>query len=339
MHTNQQFPDSQPPSSRSWRALVAPYENPSRWRSARQICTSFIPYLALWALMMRTIEFSYLLTLGLGIVAAGFLTRIFIISHDCGHGSFFRSEGANRFWGVSSGILTMIPYHFWRREHARHHGTAGNLDRRGCGDIWTLTVDEYRSSGWWTRLSYRLYRNPIVMFFIGAPLIFLLRYRFPTGTRDRSERLSVLWTNVGIMCIACAMVHAIGLWHFLAILLMVIVPAGAAGVWLFYVQHQFEGVYWSRNDQWDFVAQALEGSSFYRLPRILQWFTGNIGFHHIHHLSPRIPNYNLERCHRENTLFQRVSPITLLSSLKSLRFRLWDERARRLIHYREMHRA
>lgn len=339
MHTNHKSPDSQPSSSRAWRALVAPYENPSRWRSARQICTSFIPYLALWALMMRTIEFSYLLTLGLGIAAAGFLTRIFIISHDCGHGSFFRSEGANRFWGVSSGILTMIPYHFWRREHARHHGTAGNLDRRGCGDIWTLTVDEYRNSGWWTRFSYRLYRNPIVMFFIGAPLIFLLRYRFPTGTRDRSERLSVLWTNVGILCIAGAMVHAIGLWHFLAILLMVIVPAGAAGVWLFYVQHQFEGVYWSRNDQWDFVAQALEGSSFYRLPRILQWFTGNIGFHHIHHLSPRIPNYNLERCHRENTLFQRVSPITLLSSLKSLRFRLWDERARRLIHYREMHRA
>jgi omega-6 fatty acid desaturase (delta-12 desaturase) len=292
--------------------------------------------------MVRSIDVSYAWTLALAVPAAGFLVRIFIIFHDCGHGSFFRSRGANHFWGVVTGVLTYTPYQQWRHDHAIHHATSGDLDRRGVGDIWTLTVDEYLDAPRWKRLAYRMVRSPLVLFVLAPAYVFLIQHRLPSRASGTRERWSVLWMNLALLGIVVASSFAIGLERFLLIQLPVTLIAGAAGIWLFYVQHQFEGVTWKRREEWDFVDAALQGSSFYRLPKVLQWFSGNIGFHHIHHLSPAVPNYNLEKCHRAEPLFQAVKPVTLLGSLGSLTFRLWDEQQARLVGYgrmREVRRA
>ena len=315
-----------------WRPIVERYEKPDRTRSLLQLSTSILPYLLLWGLMIWTITVSYLLTLLLAVFAAGFWLRIFIIGHDCGHGSFFKSKRANHFWGAFSGLLTLTPYLSWRHEHAMHHGSSGNLDRRGMGDIWTLTVKEYLSSPWWRRVIYRIYRNPVAMFGAGPLLLFGIWYRVPIAGGPR-ERRSVHLTNIGLLAVGLSMCTLLGIAHYLMILLPVLIVATSAGVWLFYVQHQFEGAYWERDDDWDYLRQAMEGSSFYRLPKILQWFTGNIGYHHIHHLSHRIPNYHLEKCHNENEMFRQVNEIGLLSSLKSITFRLWDEDERKLVGF------
>jgi omega-6 fatty acid desaturase (delta-12 desaturase) len=295
-----------------------------------------VPLAVLWYLVYLALPVSWWIVLPLAILGGGFLVRLFIIHHDCGHGSFFKSRRANEVWGFLTGVLTFTPYQLWRREHAVHHSASGDLDRRGVGSVWTMTVREYLAASRWQRFAYRLARNPFVLFVIAPLYLFVLRQRFGSRRATRRERRSVWWTNLAILGVAIGMSLIFGLKAYLVVQLTMIMVAGSAGVWLFYVQHQFEGVYWERHERWDYLAAALHGSSFYKLPRILQWFSGNIGFHHIHHLSPRIPNYNLERCHRAEPLFQAMPPVTLFSSLKSLTFRLWDEEGRRLVGFGQL---
>ena len=317
-----------PPGKTMWKRIVARYEQPALPRSLWQAANTLVAYGALWYLMDRSLALSYWLTLALAIPAAGFLVRLFIIFHDCGHGSFFRARRANEVLGVLTGILVFTPFYQWRHTHAIHHATAGDLDRRGTGDVWTLTVREYLAASRWTRLTYRLARNPVVLFGL-VPLVYVVvGQRFPWRQADRRERRNLVATNFTILGIALLLSWAMGVRAYLAIQATILLIASAVGVWLFYVQHQFEGAYWEHRDRWDFVTAALQGSSFYQLPRVLQWFTGNIGFHHIHHLSPGIPNYNLEKCYRAEPLFQTVERVTLLSSLKALTYRLWDEERR-----------
>lgn len=316
----------------AWQSAVREFQQPSTWRALLQIANTFVPYALLWWLMYLSLRVSWWLAIPLAMVAGGFLVRIFIIFHDCGHGSFFKSQRANNVLGFVAGILTLTPYYQWRWEHAIHHGTAGHLDKRGTGDVWTMTVQEYLESSRWKRFSYRLARNPVVLLLIAPLFLFVVLQRIPS-TKGRRERRSVWWMNFAVACYAVTMSWIFGVKAFLLLQLVVTMVGGAAGVWMFYVQHQFEDVYWERGENWDYTAAALQGSSFYKLPRILQWFSGNIGFHHIHHLSPRIPNYNLQRCHDADPIFKLVKPITLGASLKSLTLRLWDERTKKLAGY------
>jgi len=316
-----------------WIKSIAKYNNPDLIKSIWQLVNSVVPYILLWACMIFSMNYSYWLTLALAVPAAGFLVRIFIIFHDCGHGSFFKSDKANHVVGVITGILTFTPYFQWRFQHSLHHGSAGDLDRRGTGDIWTMTVQEYQNASRWTRLAYRVYRNPFVMIVMGPLLTFLIVYRFVSRKGKKRERFSVYWTNLALAAISLGMSLAIGFMTYVLIQLPVLMMAGSVGVWLFYVQHQFEGVYWERNEKWDFAASAIQGSSFYKLPKVLQWFSGNIGFHHVHHLSSRIPNYYLQECHQQDEVLCKVEPVTLWASFKSLNFRLYDEANRRLVHF------
>ena len=322
----------------SWKEIVLQYQKPSRWRALWQIGNTLGPYALLWYLMYISLAISYWITLPLAILAGAFLIRVFIIFHDCGHGSFFKSKIANDVVGFITGMLTFTPYYHWRWEHAVHHASAGHLDKRGTGDVWTMTVQEYLESSGWKRFSYRLARNPIVLFVIAPLYLFVVRQRFVSAKANRRERWSVHWMNLAILGMAAGLSLVFGVIPYLIIQSTAMAVAGSAGIWLFYVQHQFEDVYWERADQWDHTAAALQGSSFYKLPKILQWFSGNIGFHHIHHLSSRIPNYNLEGCHKAHPLFQSVKPITLFSSLKSFAFRLWDEEHKKLISFRRLRR-
>jgi omega-6 fatty acid desaturase (delta-12 desaturase) len=322
-----------PSVARTWQRAVAEHRKPVLRSSVWQLVNSLAPYMALWGLMIWTLHISYWLTLALAVVAAGFLVRIFIIFHDCGHGSFFRSRRANRLVEFVTGVLTFTPYRQWRHKHALHHATSGDLDRRGTGEIWMLTVREYLAASRWKRLSYRLARNPFVLFVLAPLFVFVVQQRFPSRVVGKRERMGVYWTNGALLAIVTLMSLTIGIKAYLLIQLPVIMLAATAGVWLFYVQHQFEGVQWKGRDEWDYAEAALRGSSDYELPRILQWFSGNIGFHHIHHLSPAIPNYNLERCHRENPMFQEVKSVTLWSSMKSFSLRLWDEQRQKLIGF------
>jgi len=320
----------------AWREIVARYQRPSLGRALWQIVNTLVPYGVLWYLMYLSLSVSYWLTLPLAALAGAFLVRIFIIFHDCGHGSFFKSPLANDVVGFIAGMLTFTPYYHWRWEHAIHHASAGDLDRRGSGDIWTLTVQEYLESSRWRRFAYRLARNPIVLFIIAPLFLFVVRERFPSAKAKKRDRHSVYWMNLALACMVVGLSVVFGIKAYVLIQLTAMMVAGSAGVWLFYVQHQFEGVYWERGDDWDYTAAGLQGSSFYKLPRILQWFSGNIGYHHIHHLSPRIPNYNLEKCHKADPLFQKVKPVTLFSSMKSFTFRLWDEQRKKLVGYRHL---
>jgi len=321
------------PAKAAWNHLIAPYQRPAAWRGLWQVANTLLPYAALWVLMAWSLTVSWWLTFGLAVLAAGFLVRIFIIFHDCGHGSFLPWKRANDALGFLTGVLTFTPYHHWRWEHALHHASAGNLDRRGVGDVWTLTVEEYRSASRWKRLAYRLARHPLVLFGLAPLALFLVVQRFPSPKAGRRERLSVHATNLALVGMGGGLSLLLGWKACLVLHLVVLALAGLAGVWLFYVQHQFEGAYWARRGVWDYARVALEGSSFYRLPRVLQWFSGNIGFHHVHHLKPGIPNYHLEAAHRAVPLFQSVPVMTLRSSLKSLRFHLWDEEQQRLVSF------
>jgi omega-6 fatty acid desaturase (delta-12 desaturase) len=327
-------PSTQPKIDKiNWQPIVKVYQGSDIKRSLWQVFNSLIPYIILWYLMYRSLEISYWLTLALAIPAVGFYVRTFIIFHDCGHGSFFSSKKANTILGYITGVITFTPYHQWRHDHAIHHATAGDLDRRGVGDVLTLTVDEYLELPFWKRLRYRLYRNPLVLLLLGPPLMFVVGYRFSNPTSGRRERMSVYWTNMALLAIVVGLSWVIGIKAYLLVQLPIVMIATAVGVWLFYVQHNFEGAYWVRHEQWDYANAGLKGSSYYELPKVLQWFTGNIGFHHIHHLSPLIPNYHLERCQKENTIFQQVKPLTLSSSLKSLTLRLWDEKGGKMVGY------
>ena len=316
-----------------WKDIVARYQKPTLGRSVWQIVNTLVPYAFLWYLMYRSLAVSYWLTVPLVILAAGFMVRTFIIHHDCGHGSFFKSRKANDFWGFITGVLVFTPYYLWRWEHAVHHASSGDLDRRGTGDVWTMTVQEYLEASRWKRFAYRLTRNPFVLFVIAPSLVFLVRHRFAPSKASPRERHSVYWTNLAILGVAAGLSMIFGIKAYLILQVAVSMVATSVGVWLFYVQHQFEGVYWERGEDWDYATAALQGSSFYKLPKILQWFSGSIGFHHIHHLSPAIPNYNLEKCHKAEPLFQTVKPVTLFRSLKSFTFRLWDEQHHKLVGY------
>lgn len=331
--TNESPAVPQNPDIEVWKQIVARYQQPSTPRAVWQIVNTLVPYGALWYLMYLSLAVSWWLTVPLAVLAGAFLVRIFIIFHDCGHGSFFRSRVANDIVGYVTGLLTLTPYYHWRWEHSIHHASAGHLDKRGTGDVWTLTVQEYLEASRWKRFSYRLARNPFILFVLAPLVLFIVWQRFPAKGANPRERYSVYWMNLAIFGMAAGLAAAFGLKAYLLIHLIVIGVAGSAGVWMFYVQHQFEDVYWERGGNWDYTAAALQGSSFYKLPRIFQWFSGNIGFHHIHHLSPRIPNYNLERCHKADPLFQQVKPITLFGSFRCFTYRLWDERRRKLVGY------
>ncbi|MGA2555120.1 MAG: fatty acid desaturase [Verrucomicrobiota bacterium] len=334
MNENPVLSEARPqPDTAEWKRIVASYQIPSAPRALWQLVNTLVPYALLWYLMYRSLTVSWWITVPLAILAGAFLVRVFIIFHDCGHGSFFKSRGANSVWGFLCGLLTFTPFYHWRWEHALHHATSGDLDRRGVGDVWTMTVQEYLESSRWKRFAYRLARNPMALFVIAPFYVFVVRNRFPKPAASRRERFSVYWMNLAILGLMVVLAAAFGLEAGLLLQLTVLMVAGSAGCWLFYVQHQFEGVYWERRQDWDYATAALQGSSFYKLPRVLQWFSGNIGFHHIHHLSPRIPNYNLEKCHRANPLFQTVKPVTFFSGFKSLTFRLWDERRHKLVGF------
>ena len=319
----------------AWKAIVLKFQEPSLPRAVWQLVNTLGPYAVLWYLMYLSLSWSYWITLGLAVLAGMFTIRIFIIFHDCGHGSFFKSRLANDVFGFITGMLTITPYYHWRWEHSIHHATSGSLDRRGTGDVWTMTVEEYLQSSRWKRFSYQLARNPVVLFVIAPIVLFVFMQRFSSSKASPRERWSVRWMNLAVFANAALLSWVVGGFiPYLLIHLTIVLVGGGAGIWMFYVQHQFEDVYWERDENWDYTAAALEGSSFYKLPRILQWFSGNIGFHHIHHLSSRIPNYNLERCHDADPMFHEVKPITFFSSLKSLTYRLWDEQRGKLVGYR-----
>lgn len=327
--STQSLGSARPPN---WRQIVAKYQTPDMRRSLWQLVSSLVAYFGLLSLMYFSLDVSYWLTLLLAIPTAGFMVRLFIIFHDCGHQSFFASRKLNDLVGAITGVITFTPYYRWRHAHAIHHATAGDLDRREVGDVWTLTVKEYLEAPKGKRIAYRIYRNPLIIFTLGAWLSFLLGQRIPIKERSRREMLSILYTDLALLVVFVVAGLTIGLGDFLLVLTPVMLLGTSVGIWLFYVQHQFEGVYWERHQNWSYVDAALKGSSFYKLPKVLQWFSGNIGFHHIHHLGPKIPNYKLERAYKENDLFH-IKPITLRSSMKSLRFRLWDEENRRLVGF------
>jgi omega-6 fatty acid desaturase (delta-12 desaturase) len=325
----------------AWLKETTPFQKPNLRKAVWQLVNTLIPYLALWALMIYAMRagYSYWLILPLIVIGAGLQIRIFIFFHDCGHGSFFASRRANAVLGTICGILTMTPYEDWRHAHAIHHASVSNLDRRGTGDVWTMTVREYLDAPWWKKLAYRVFRFPLVTFVIGPSVIFMLVSRFPRKGSRRKDVLSVLLVDLAIV-VALLIAHwTIGMRTFALIYLPMVAISASAGVWLFYVQHQFEGTYWEDENGWDPVRAALEGSSFYRLPAILQWFTGSIGYHHVHHVRARIPNYNLQRCHEAIPAMHAVRPLGLIESLKCAWLDLWDEEQGKLISFRTLRRA
>ena len=318
-----------------WRETLAPYAKPTHSRSVVEMITSIVPYLALMALMYWTVQFSVVATLLLALPTGGFAMRVFIIFHDCGHSSFFANRRANTWVGVVTGLLTYSTYHTWRQEHAVHHATAGDLDHRGTGDVDTWTVDEYYGKSKAARLGYRLFRNPLVMFGPGPIWVVLIEPRFfPAWSRARYWK-KILATDIFIFCQLGVLAAIFGLQSVLIVQLSVIWVGGAIGISMVYVQHQFEGVYWERNEDWNYAESALLGSSYCKLPRVLEFFTGNIGFHHVHHLASRIPNYNLRQAHLENPVFHGVPEITVWQGMMTLRLKLYDEASGRLVTFRE----
>ena len=325
-------------SKTAWYQTIAKYGHSNLRKSLWQLLDTFIPYCVVWALMLRTVQrgYPYWITLALAVVAAGFMVRIFILFHDCCHDSFFASRRANTILGYVSGIVTFTPFEDWRYAHNLHHAMAGDLDRRGVGAIRTMTKEEYLAAPTRKRLAYRIYRNPFVLFGPGAALLFLFFQRFSSKGAGKRERNSVVFTNLALLLVAGAATWTIGLQTYLLIQLPIIVIGGSLGLWLFYIQHQFENAYWARHESWDPMKVALEGSSYFKLPKILQWFSGNIGLHHIHHVRPSIPNYNLQQCYDEIPGFQAVKAITLRTSFRSLRLGLYDAKKQTMISFRSL---
>ena len=320
-----------------WQEWLAKYQAPTLPKSLWQLLSTLTLYVIGWVALYQLLAVSYWLTLALMPLVAGFLVRIFIINHDCGHGSFFKERWANTAVGFMTATLTFTPYFRWRHEHAIHHANSGDLNKRGTGgDVWTMTVEEYLAAPRSRRLSYRLYRHPLVMLLIGPAWIFLVIYRFRIKKQRSREQWSVIWTNLALAAAITGLSLWIGLKAVLLIQLPLFVMAGLVGVWMFYVQHQYEGAVWARSEEWDYATMSFYGSSYYKLPKLLQWFTGNIGFHHIHHLAPKIPNYLLQKAYRENPFFQKVTTFTFWQSLKSARLHLWWELENRLVGFREI---
>lgn len=318
-----------------WRKIVSKYQVADTWRSVWQIVNTLVPYFILWGIMFWSVGISYWLTLLISIPTAGFMVRTFIIFHDCGHGSFFKSKRVNTAVGIITGILVFTPWYRWWHEHAIHHATAGNLDKRGTGDVDTWTVEEYLAAPFFKRLWYRIMRQPLVMFTIGAMIVFAVVQRIPLQSHGKRERASIWWTNLALVVLISGLIALVGWKTYLLVQIPVLLLGTSGGVWMFYVQHNYEGSYWERQEKWDFYKAAMNGSSLYELPAILQWFTGNIGFHHIHHLGPRIPNYKLQECLKENPVFQ-VKSLNMWSSLKTLRLRLWDEATQQMVGWERL---
>jgi acyl-lipid omega-6 desaturase (Delta-12 desaturase) len=332
----ERIPNAEPQPSMpqpDWRDIVKRYQQPDLKRSLWQLINTFVPFFGLWYLAYRSLAYSYALTLLIAVLAGGLVTRIFIIFHDCGHGSFFKSQPWNDALGIFCSLFVLTPYYQWRHDHAVHHASAGDLDRRGIGDITTLTVREYLARSRWQRLTYRLYRHPLVMFGVGPLYLFLIGQRIISPAAKRRERRSVYWTNGALALLVIGLALWVGPAPFLLVQLPITAVASAAGVWLFYVQHQFEDTYWEYHSDWQYPLAALHGSSYYCLPAVLRWLSGNIGLHHIHHLNARIPNYRLQQCHRENPQFQHVTTLTFWSSLRCAGLTLWDEEQRRLVGF------
>ncbi len=329
-------PEKQTESPDAWVNFsknIASYQSPSLLKSWWQIINTFIPYVAVWILLVYSVSFSLWLTAFLVILAAGLLVRLFIIFHDCGHGSFFKSQRANRIAGIFFGMLAFTPFDSWHFQHMKHHATVGNLDKRGVGDVWTMTKAEYQASSKRKRLYYRLYRHPLTMFGIGSLYVFVIQQRLTKKWMTPKQKQNVYLTNVLLALLLAGMGLLFGFFTFLILQLLIIYIASMAGLWLFYLQHQYEHVSWVRNKDWNYVKLALEGSSFVKFPKVLQWFSGNIGFHHIHHVNARIPNYNLPRCYAENPIFKQVTPVTFWGSIRTLRLRLWDEKNQKLVGF------
>lgn len=323
-------------SMKDIRAVITQYQKSNTAKALWQLVSTLGAYALVWVGIYYSLEISLWLMIPLVLLGAGLLIRIFIIFHDCCHGSFFSSKSANEFCGYLTGILAFTPFHYWKWQHLIHHRTSGNLDKRGTGDIWTMTVQEYLDSPRLQRIYYRLARNPIVLFAIAPFLLFVVWHRFCFMNGEKNERRSVWITNFGLLGMAVGMASVFGIVPYLLLQTAIMVTAGSMGIWMFYVQHQFEGVYWQRNENWNYVQAAIQGSSFYKLPKVLQWFSGNIGFHHVHHLSPQIPNYYLEKCHNSTPALKEVKALTLISSFKSLQYRLWDEASEKLVSFRHI---
>ena len=321
------------PGGAYWRDALAPYARPRLVRSMLDLATAVVPYLALSVVMYLALGVSYLLVLVIAIPASGFLVRTFILFHDCSHGSFFASRKANLWMGTVLGLLVYAPFLRWRHDHAIHHATSGDLDRRGGGDVRTLTVSEYDALSSRARLAYRLFRNPLVMFGFGPIVALLIGPRLVARSARPRMRRSVIGTNIALAVLVAALCWLMGWRDYLLVQAPTVLLAGSAGIWLFYVQHQFEDAYWESADDWSYADAALRGSSYLKLPKVMQFFSGNIGLHHVHHLSARIPNYNLQRAHDENPIFHEVPTLTLRDGLRAVRFKLWDERSGRLVTF------
>lgn len=323
----------------SWKDALAPYARPQTSRGVAQILNSLPPYLLLSALSYLTLGDSVLLTALIAIPTAGFLVRTFVIFHDCAHGSLLPSRKANARVGRVLALFVLSPFAQWRHEHAVHHATSGDLDRRGVGDVPTWTVAEYESKSWSARLGYRLFRNPLVMFGLGPIFAMIIVPRLvPRGARRRI-RNSVLATDA-LLAVAVALIcWAIGWTAFLEVWLPPAMLAGSAGIWLFYVQHQFEDAYWRDSTEWDYASAALRGSTYLKLPRVLQFFTANIGLHHVHHLNAKIPNYNLQRAHDSHEVFATVPTIGIADGIRAARLKLWDERSGKLVSFTQARRS
>jgi acyl-lipid omega-6 desaturase (Delta-12 desaturase) len=322
-----------------WREALAPYTRPRPWRVALDILTGPVAYLAMWALMVAMLDVSYWLVLALAVPGAGFLLRTFILFHDCTHGSLWAGRRANLWCGRLFGLLVLHPFQSWRHHHAVHHGSAGDLDRRGTGDVPTLTGDEYEELPARGKLAYRLFRNPLVMFGIGPIWALVVQPRIPPKKGSTALKRSVWLTNAAVLVAVGAACLVLGWQQFLLIQGPMVMLAGTAGVWLFFVQHQFEDVYWESSDGWSYADAALRGSSYLKLPQPLQFFTGNIGLHHVHHLSARVPNYNLQAAHDDLDVFHDVPVLTMWQSLRCYRLKLIDQRSGRLVTFREARRS
>jgi len=321
------------PEAPGWRDVIAPYNRPRLGRSILDLLTSVVPYLALSVLMYFALDVSYWLVLALALPTAGFLVRTYIVFHDCGHGSFFASTTANTWVGWFCGVLVFTPFARWRHQHAVHHATSGDLERRGTGDVPTHTVAEYQAMSPKQRLGYRLFRHPLIMFTLGPIYSMMVGPRWVTGEVRPRIRHSVWLTNIALLVVVVTLCVLIGPLDYLLIQFPTALLGGAAGVWLFYVQHQFEDAYWEDSGQWDYAEAALRGSSYLRLPRLLQFFSGNINFHHVHHLSAKVPNYNLQRAHDNNPIFQDVPTLSLWDGLRAVRLKLWDEDSGQMVGF------
>ncbi|MBE0699440.1 MAG: fatty acid desaturase [Anaerolineaceae bacterium] len=325
------FPQEPLPTMAELNRILAPYQKADIRHSVFQLANTLIPYFILWYLMVRAFAVSYWLTLPLAVVAGLFLVRIFIFFHDCGHNSFFPSKRLNKLVGFWLGVLVFTPGEQWWHSHAIHHATSGNLDKRGVGDVEMLTQEEYLQARWSKKLGYRFFRNPLVMFGLGPIFMFLLMARLALPSYGKKEKMSVVWTNLAILAVGVIMSLLVGWKAYLLIQLPVIWIAGGLGIWMFYLQHQFEESYWERDPEWNYVASALLGASFYKLPALMQWFTGSIGYHHIHHLSPRIPNYNLEKAHETSPLIQHwTRQINFGEGWRTVRMKVWNEATRHM---------